>query len=282
MELEYEFYFKNDCRPLASLSLHEVAGFKSPAGYVLPLEKPDAYALYYVVDGKGVYTLSGSEYPAKEGDVFAIYPDVSVICRADKKEPWTLNAVSFNGIDARLLMNAAGFQPKEPLRSLDEYSAKNITRFYEGLYIFRAQNLFNSIMSTAMLYALMSLLVKTASWDQTAMPPGWTGAVHFQKALNFINENYCRPVTVDDIAEHVSLSRSRLYRVFMQQIFMSPQQYLIEMRIREGRRLLEKRAGSVKEIALAVGIEDPLRFSKLFRQHTGKSPTDYMKNLIEG
>ena len=67
MELEYQFYFKNEFRPLASLSLHEVAGFDCPAGNILPLKKPDAYALYYVVSGKGVYTLAGSEFPAREG-----------------------------------------------------------------------------------------------------------------------------------------------------------------------------------------------------------------------
>ena len=70
MELEYKFYFKNECRPLASLSVHEVAGFACPAGFVLPLEKPDAYALYYVIEGKGVYAVAGTEFPAREGGHF--------------------------------------------------------------------------------------------------------------------------------------------------------------------------------------------------------------------
>jgi len=280
MELEYKFYFKNECRPLASLSLHEVAGFACPSGFVLPLEKPDAYALYYVIEGKGVYTLSGTDFTAREGDLFAMYPGVSVRCRADKKEPWELGGVSFDGADARLLLNAAGFVPKSPVRHLDDYSQENVMRFIEGIYVFRDQNLFGTIQSTAILYAFMSLLVKTASWDQTAMPPGWTGAVHFQKALHFINDNYSRPITVDDIADHVALSRSRLYRVFMQQVFMSPQQYLMEYRMREGQRLLERRTGSIKEIAQAVGMEDPLRFTKMFKQYTGKTPTDFMKGLI--
>jgi AraC-like DNA-binding protein len=282
MELEYQFYFKNECRPLASLSLHEVAGFDCPGGFVLPLEKPNAYALYYVVNGRGIYTLAGSEYPAHEGDIFALYPGVNIKCRADKKEPWTLYAISFDGADARLLLNAARFQPQEPLRHLEVFAAEQVISLFEAAYVYRNQDLFGTIQSTALLYALMSLLVKTASWEQTAMPPGWTGAVHFQKALKYIDDNYSHPITVDDIAAHVSLSRSRLYRVFMQQIFISPQQYLMEYRVREGRNLLEKRAGSVKEIAQAVGMEDPLRFSKVFKQLTGESPTSYMKNLIDG
>jgi AraC-like DNA-binding protein len=124
-------------------------------------------------------------------------------------------------------------------------------------------------------------LVKTASWDQGALPPGWTGAVHVQKALDFIATHYMRPINITDIAESANLSRSRLYQVFMQNVFISPQQYLTEYRIREAIRLLQRRSGSVKEIANAVGIEDPLYFTRLFRQVMGKSPKNYMKGLIE-
>ena len=281
MEPKYRFYYKNEFKPLASLSLHEVAGLDCPPGYALPLEKPDAYALYFVMEGRGIYTLSGTEFHAAENDIFAMYPDTEVKCLADKKDPWALQAVSFDGADARLLLNAARFDPKEPLRHLEEQVAGQVVQVIAGVYTFRGEDIYGTTQSTALLYALMALLVKTASWDQSAMPPGWTGAIHFQKALSFIAENYSQPITVKDIAAHVSLSRSRLYRIFLQQIFISPQQYLTEFRIREARSLLEKRGGSIKEIAQAVGIEDPYYFSTIFKQFTGKTPTSYMKSLID-
>jgi AraC-like DNA-binding protein len=96
-----------------------------------------------------------------------------------------------------------------------------------------------------------------------------------------VANNYSRPITVNDIALHVNLSRSRLYRVFMQQIFISPQQYLTEVRIREATRMLQQRSGSIKEIAIAVGIDDPAYFSILFKQVTGKSPKNYMQDLLQ-
>ena len=281
MEPNYKYYYKNEFRPLASLSLHEIAGFDCPSGYVLPLKKPDAYALYYVMEGKGIYTLSGTDFPVAERDIFALYPDTIIKCRADKKEPWVLRAASFDGVDARLLINAARFDRKAPVRHLDDVTADQVIQLMAGLYTYRGQDIYGTSQSTAILYALMSLMVKTASWDQTAMPPGWTGAVHFQKALSYIAENYSLPITVNEIASHVNLSRSRLYRIFLQQIFISPQQYLSEYRIREARTLLENRSGSIKEIALAVGIEDPFRFSKMFKQVCGKTPSQYMKYLIE-
>ncbi|MDR1869088.1 MAG: AraC family transcriptional regulator [Treponema sp.] len=280
-EPDFMYYYKNDFRPLASLSLHEVAGFDCPPGYVLPLNKPDAYGLYYVKEGKGVYILDGAEFPVANDDLFALYPDTEIVCRSDEEEPFMLLAASFNGADALLLLNAAGFQKKKPVRHLDEEIADTIMQFMTGLYTFRGQDIYGTTQSTSLLYAFMSMLVKTATWDQTAMPPGWTGVVHVQKALDFISENYFKPISVNDIAEYVGLTRSRLYKVFSQHVFISPQQYLMEYRIREARNLLEKRGGSIKEISNAVGIEDPLYFSKVFKQMCGRTPTEYMKNLIE-
>jgi len=279
MEMEYHYYFKNQFRPLASLSLHETAYFSCPASYVLPLERPDSYALYLVVEGKGIYTMGGAEFPVKEYDIFVMYPNIPIRCVSDKNDPFGLQAVSFDGVDARLLLNAAGFEPKNPVRTLEPYTAEQMTKVMAGIYTFRGQEVFSVAQSTALIYAMLSALVKTATWDQNVMPPGWTGTVHFQKALDFIRDNFMRPINVSEIADHVNLSRSRLYRVFMQQIFISPQQYLTEYRVREAISLLEKRKGSIKEIALAVGFEDPLYFSNLFKQVTGRSPKNYMKEL---
>ena len=284
MEPTYHYYFKNQFRPLASLSLHEAAYFSCEEPYVLPMENPDAYAVYIVKEGKGVYTLGGTEFPIKEYDFFVMYPNVPVRCTmqsaSDKKEPWELMALSFDGVDARLLLNAAGFEPKNPVRTIDHYTAVQLSKVIDSIYTWRGQELFSTIQSTSLIYVFMSALVKTVSWDQSVMPPGWTGAVHFQKALDFIANNYFRPINVTDIAESVNLSRSRLYQLFMQQVFISPQQYLTEYRIREAIRLLESRKGSIKEISQAVGFEDQLYFTRLFKQVMGKSPKNYINGLI--
>jgi len=281
MEPKYKYHFKNDFRPFASLSLHEISAFECPPGCILPLKKPDAYALYFVMKGKGVYTLSSEEFSAEKGDIFAIYPGTEIKCRADSKDPWYILSVSFDGVDARRLMNAARFTPKAPLRRLHEQSANNVVHIMAGIYAWRGQEIYSATQSTSLLYALMSMLIKSSGLNRADMPSSWTGTIHLQKALAFIAENYNTPITVKDIAEHVNLSQSRLYRIFLQHIFISPRQYLAEYRVGEGRNMLEKRIGSVKEIAQAVGINDALYFSKLFKQLTGKSPTGYVRELME-
>jgi len=280
-EPNYHYYFKNQFRPLGSLSMHEVAYFTTPQSYILPIDRPDAYALYLIDEGKGIYTIGGKEFPVKEYDIFAMYPGIPVRCESDKTDPLKMFALSFDGVDARLLLNAAGFEPKNPVRTLEHKTAMSVSRIYDFLYTWRGPEIFSSTQATASIYALMSELVKTVSLDHSAIPPGWTGTVHFQKALDFIAANYSKPIGVKDIANNVNLSRSRLYSIFMQQIFISPQQYLTEYRIKEAVRLLDRGEVSIKEISTATGFEDQLFFSRIFKQIVGKTPTSYIKELSD-
>jgi len=281
MGLIHHFFFRNEVRPLSSISLHEITSFECNSGGVLELEDTGAYAMFLVSKGKGIYSVSETEYHVKEGDIFALYPGTEPLCISDEENPWSLITLSFDGVDARLLLNAAGFQPKTPVRHLEGTIAEQVVNICAAISRFTSQSIFGTVQNTAFLYSLMALLAKTASWAQADIPPGWTGVIHFQKAIKYVNEYYYRPITVNDIASHVGLSYNRLYRIFMEQNFIPPQQYLTEVRIQEGRRLLERRAGSVKEISHAVGIEDPLYFSKLFKQIIGQSPANYMKSIIK-
>jgi AraC-like DNA-binding protein len=280
MEPKYRFYFSNDYRPLSSLSVHEAGCMEYPANHTISLEKPESYALYIVVKGKGAYTLEDREFPAEEGHCFVGYPGIPLVCRADPAEPWTLCWVCFDGADARLLLNAAGFSPQNPIRS--PRTVNQAIDVIAHIYTFRGKEVYALVQSTALLYTLMAFLIKEISWDNSNMPSGWTGVVHVQKALDYIASNYSRSITVNDIAAHVNLSRSRLYRVFVQHLSQSPQKYLMEFRIREACNLLQKHRNSIKEIARAVGFENPLNFSTAFKQIMGKSPRNYMQDFITG
>ena len=277
-EVQYKFYYKSEARPLSSLSVHEEACAVCPPGHCIEQKSPAGYGLYVVVEGKGRYSSKG-DFALEMGQCFVTYPGGAFSCKADDEEPWTLCWVRFDGSDARLLINAAAFSPQKPWRQLSCPVAEQVVDIIAHLYVFRGEEVFDLVQSTAMLYALMAFLIKEVSWDPRSMPPGWTGAVHIRKALDYIAGNYSRPITVLDIAESVNLSRSRLYRVFLQNISQSPQRYLTEFRIREACNLLQKRTGSIKEIAYAVGFENPLYFSTAFKQTMGKSPRAYMQEF---
>ena len=87
------------------------------------------------------------------------------------------------------------------------------------------------------------------------------------------------PITLDDLARQVNLSRSRFAHLFREQTGLSPGRYLREFRLDRARHLLETTFLSVKEVMAAVGFNDPSHFSRDFHAAYGTSPREWRKRL---
>ncbi|MFQ6964891.1 MAG: helix-turn-helix transcriptional regulator [Oscillospiraceae bacterium] len=82
-------------------------------------------------------------------------------------------------------------------------------------------------------------------------------------------------ITVDDIAAFAGVSRSWLYRGFMQRFGRSPTALLRETRLKTARTLLRGTTMHISEIAWSVGYPDALYFSRVFAASEGCSPSVY-------
>ena len=91
----------------------------------------------------------------------------------------------------------------------------------------------------------------------------------------FIQQNYSRSVTVEQIARQTGVSRSYLYRAFQTAFGCSPSEYLTRYRIQRAAQLLRHSALPVGTVATSAGFEDPFCFSRVFRREMGVSPTEY-------
>lgn len=98
-----------------------------------------------------------------------------------------------------------------------------------------------------------------------------------KRAMDFIRENYMYPINVNDIASAVGVSRSWLYRCFMDYAEQSPAMYLRDIRMQRAKSLLQRTDLPVQEIARAVGYEDALYFSRVFSGYFGCAPTVFRK-----
>ena len=100
---------------------------------------------------------------------------------------------------------------------------------------------------------------------------------YVEKAEKYIETNYSYPVTVEDVAAYVGISRSHLFRSFQTYLRKSPKEYLSEYRIKQACHLLRETDLSVSAIAYSVGFENNLYFSKAFRKQKGVSPSEAQK-----
>lgn len=105
---------------------------------------------------------------------------------------------------------------------------------------------------------------------------------YVRKAVSFIQNNYCNPIKVTDVADYVCINRSYLYTLFQKSMDMSPQQFLTTFRITKATELLQLTSLPVESIAFSCGYSDPMVFAKAFRQMKKMSPTAYRKEMAKG
>ena len=82
--------------------------------------------------------------------------------------------------------------------------------------------------------------------------------------------------TVEAMAEAAGVGRSQLYRRMQELVGCSPSAYLWQLRLEKAAHLLVGQAGTVSEVAYAVGFKSVPHFTRRFRAHFGCSPTAYV------
>jgi YesN/AraC family two-component response regulator len=98
-----------------------------------------------------------------------------------------------------------------------------------------------------------------------------------RKALLYINENYNKPITLGEVANHVQLSENYFCRLFRKETKKNLTDYINVIRIEESKKLLLNSSNSLCDIAILVGFNDQSYFTKIFKKYEGFSPGAYRK-----
>ena len=139
------------------------------------------------------------------------------------------------------------------------------------IYDARGNGFEHAVEMTGRLYTTLALFLKSSTQKETQL----TAATYVQKSIEYISANYSYPITVEDIAAYVGLSRSHLFRSFELVLQQSPKEYLTDFRMKQACYLLEHSNLSITAIANSVGFDNGLYFSKTFHKKKGASPKAY-------
>jgi len=99
------------------------------------------------------------------------------------------------------------------------------------------------------------------------------------KIVGYIRTNYMKKITVDDIAEHVYMSRSHVSKIFNEEMNMSISAYINKVRVEKGKRLLQDASLTIAEVSNLTGFEDQSYFSKQFKAAMGISPKKFREKM---
>ena len=252
-----------------SLSVYNVGFQKCESLYQWGPGIRDHYLIHHVVNGHGQLRFNNEVININPGDSFIVYPNTEVSYQACEKDPWEYYWVGFSGTDAEMILRSTDFSKSNPVIS---HADDQIRQLILDIYNSRGNTLKDSVSMTGGLYKLLSYFL---SISNSSVIMTDTYEDYLRKATDYISSNYSYPITIDEIAEYVGISRSHLFRIFKQYLNISPKEYLSNLRIRQACSYLKNTNLSVTAIATSTGFENNLYFSRAFHKIKGVSPTQY-------
>lgn len=230
----------------------------------------DHYLIHCIISGSGFFSCGGKTFSLSAGDGFLVAPSEVVSYTASESDPWEYCWVGFNGSDAKRLMAQTGLLRAEPVFHYDKSGRlEELLTHICGEY--GSGQGAEAKMEAGLLLFLAELMELYGAPDSQHD----SGFEYVQKAIRYIDFNYSSDIDINDIAASAGISRSYLYRLFMQHISMSPNEYLMRFRISKGAELLEENRLSVGEVAYSTGFSDQLYFSRVFKKYMGIPPSRY-------
>ncbi len=108
--------------------------------------------------------------------------------------------------------------------------------------------------------------------------PATTQPQLMDKAKAFFEAHYAEPLRIGQLIRHIGYSRSMFFALFKNHTGLTPNDYLIRLRIRKSEELLRTTSRSIAHVAADVGLPNTTYFSTVFKRYTGRTPTDYRFN----
>jgi len=251
-------------------------------GYEYHTEDREGFHLHVILSGKGVLSVNGAETQLHFGQIFVTKPGEDTWYRADREDPWSYCWMAYDGTEARHYTEAAGL-----VTGTNWLNCRiDVTRFYtlvqNALEYSSNLTLSGDLNRLARLMEFLALAIESANRDSKMSPrkPEYNARVYVEYAVNYLQANY-HNAKINDLAQQIGINRSYLTSIFRQRMGISPQEYLMQYRMDKAREMLLESDISVQEIAMRIGYDNALTFSKIFKSYYNLSPAHYRREERE-
>lgn len=105
-------------------------------------------------------------------------------------------------------------------------------------------------------------------------------ATAVKAAITYMEAHFAERLTLEQLAEVCSFSRSEFCRIFHRYTGRTPFEYLQHLRVRRSLRLLADRSLSVTRVAELTGFAGGSYYAEVFRRYMNQSPLQYRKTKL--
>lgn len=256
---------------IPQIELKQCGTQKCPPGNTYGPAIRDIYLLHYIVSGRGTFFDGKNTYKLEKGDIFYIGPGVSTVYKADNEDPWEYIWIGFSGNSADFLLHQTGFSAETPT-----FHAPECGECFIDIVRECSSNQSNNFSNT--LYILSRTIELFSHLYKYSTAHSYSFSEHI---INFFTNNIGSNISISKLADDYGFSRTHFSCTFKKETGYSPKQFLLNLRIEKARCLLLDTDLDINCIAHSVGYDDPLLFSKQFKNKIGISPRNLRKRFSQ-
>ena len=259
------------------LGLYQFGREACESGHSFGPARRNHYLFHYVINGRG--TLYSDDtgghtntFRVNAGEGFLIFPEQVSLYVADMTNPWEYTWLEFDGLRVKQALESAGFTPEEPVYRTNFPGMRERVRD-EMLYIVDNSEA-SPFELIGHLYLFMDCMTRSAE-NSGRIITSRLRESYIREAITYIETNYQRNITVEEIAGALRLNRSYFGKIFRQSTGKSPQRFLMNYRMIKAAEMLVMTKRPINEIGASVGYENQMHFSRAFRTIYGVSPREW-------
>ena len=237
------------------------------------------FLFHYVISGHGQLDATGPDGATRRYELgpdqgFLICPGLVNTYFADKHDPWKYVWLEFGGLRAEEYLGAAGLGP---LRPIYQPRAPEQGRPVRDTMLYIADH---SQASTLHLIGHLCLFLDGLI-QSSATRREFHGTrlqdFYIQEAVTYIQQNFQRQLSVEEIAGVCKLNRSYFSKLFKETMSCTPQEFIIRLRLTRAAEMMRTTSAPIGEIAAGCGYPNQLHFSQAFKKRYGLPPREWRK-----
>lgn len=261
----------------AKANLHyvqEVGHYHCLSTYFTERENLPSFLIAYSVSGKGYLRYKGKRYTLQQGQALFIYCMDYQYYETDPEQLWELLWVHLDGGASRayyeqfLLANGPviSLNPHSPIPTLIKELIR-LQQYPDSRTEWLSSQSIVEILTDLVLHSLSRHPQSNARF----LPE------YIQQTQQFLKDHQDEKITLDRLSTHFSMSKYHLAREFKIFTGLTPNEYLINLRINKAKELLRYTDLSIQEIAKSVGFEYVSHFINQFKQQEDATPLSFRR-----
>ena len=283
MELPVPYHFN---RILPNIQIREILGYYynvRNAGYEFKGEKHDYYELTFVDRGTLETTIEKSDYVINEKELMIYGPGQFHTQRISEGQSCSYITIVFSMVN--ITPEAPDGENELLLNKVFTYDKKIYTLLNDFVQESSMQIPYLNSLMTCLLQEIMIRLLRLEFVSRKEEKPISLTRQHYQeelleRILTYIDESICEPLTIAEICQKFSISRSSLQLLFKENLDQTPKKYISDLKLEKSCQLIREQKYSISEISLMLGFNSIHYFSRAFTHKYNMAPSEYSKQMF--